>query len=148
MAIWQQTYSLTELNQQMQGTLAETLDIRVDELGEDYLRGSMPVDERTRQPMGILHGGASVALAETLGSFAATLAADPGTACVGLDINANHLRSVRQGRVTATARPLHVGRSTQVWEILLCDEADRKVCASRLTMAVLPADTVAAESTP
>jgi len=98
----------------------------------------MPVDERTTQTMGILHGGASVVLAETLGSIGANLVVDPAKyACVGLDINANHIRSVRQGLVTGTTRPIHIGSTTQVWGIEIKDEAGRMVCISRLTMAVL-----------
>jgi 1,4-dihydroxy-2-naphthoyl-CoA hydrolase len=98
----------------------------------------MPVDARTIQPMGILHGGASVLLAESVGSVAATLCVDPQKFyCVGLDINANHIRSARSGWVTGTARAIHVGRTTQVWEIRITDEADKLVCLSRLTMAVI-----------
>jgi 1,4-dihydroxy-2-naphthoyl-CoA hydrolase len=114
------------------------LDIRVTEIGDDFLRGTMPVDDRTRQPYGILHGGASVALAETLGSTAAMLCCEDGRAAVGLDINANHLRAVREGLVTGTARPVHVGRSTQVWEIRIEDDGGKPVCLARLTMAVVP----------
>lgn len=118
------------------------LDIRVTEIGDDFLRGTMPVDDRTRQPYGILHGGASVALAETLGSTAAMLCCEDGRAAVGLDINANHLRAVRKGLVTGTARPVHVGRSTQVWEIRIEDEGGKPVCIARLTMAVVPGEAV------
>lgn len=115
----------------------QVLGITFTELGEGYLRATMPVDARTHQPYGLLHGGASVALAETLGSSAGMLAAGDN-AVVGLEINANHLRAVRSGTVTGTARPLHVGRSTQVWEIRIEDEAQRPVCISRITLAVLP----------
>ena len=102
----------------------------------------MPVDARTHQPYGLLHGGASVVLAETLGSSAGNLCLDTGVQmAVGLEINANHLRAVRSGSVTGTARPLHVGRSTQVWEIHIEDEAGRRVCVSRITLAVVPAGT-------
>ncbi len=101
-------------------------------------RARMPVDHRTVQPMGIVHGGASVALAETLGSVASWLCLDDSKAAVGLEINANHLRAVTEGTVTGTARALHVGRSTQVWEIRIEDEAGRPVCVSRLTLAVVP----------
>jgi len=114
------------------------IDIRITAIGEDFLRGTMPVDSRTRQPYGILHGGASVALAETLGSTAAMLCCDEGMATVGVEINANHLRAVREGLVTGTARPLHVGRSTQVWEIRIENAAGELTCISRLTMAVVP----------
>ncbi|RYZ72477.1 MAG: hotdog fold thioesterase [Lysobacteraceae bacterium] len=115
------------------------LGITIIEAGEDWLRGTMPVDARTRQPYGLLHGGASVALAETLGSMAGGLCVDPQReAVVGLEINANHLRAVRSGVVTGTARALHVGRTTQVWEIRIENEAGKPVCISRLTLAVVP----------
>lgn len=115
----------------------QALGIEFTELGPGYLRATMPVDARTHQPYGLLHGGASVALAETLGSSAgALMAAD--NAVVGLEINANHMRAVRSGLVTGTARPLHIGRSTQVWEIRIEDEAAKPVCISRITLAVLP----------
>ena len=112
--------------------------MRVTEIGEDHVRGTMPVDARTRQPFGLLHGGASVALAESLGSLAANLVLD-GDAfmAVGLEINANHIRSVRSGFVTGVARPIHLGSSTQVWDIRITDEQDRLTCICRLTMAVL-----------
>lgn len=122
------------------GTLGETLGIQVTEVGEDYLRGTLPVDHRTRQPFGLLHGGASVALAETLGSLGAWLCLDdPEThLAVGLEINANHIRAVRDGLVTGTARPEHLGRSTQVWSIRIEDGQGTLVCLSRLTVAVVP----------
>ena len=108
------------------------------EIGEDFLVARMPINERTRQPLGIMHGGASVALAESVGSTGANLCVDPETHyCVGLDINTNHMRAVRDGFVIATARPYHIGRSTQVWSIETKDEADRLIAVSRLTMAVL-----------
>jgi 1,4-dihydroxy-2-naphthoyl-CoA hydrolase len=138
MRIWKQTADLTTLNAWSERTLMQAIDIRITEIGDDYLKGTMPVDDRTRQPYGILHGGASVALAETLGSSAAMLCCEDGFAAVGLDINANHLRAVREGLVTGTARPLHIGRSTQVWEIRIENEGGELVCASRLTMAVVP----------
>jgi len=114
------------------------LGIVLTEQGEDFLRGTMPVDQRTLQPYGLLHGGASVLLAETLGSMAANLCLeDPAQGqAVGLEINANHLRAVTAGVVTGTARPLHVGRSTQVWDIRIEDEQGRLVCVSRLTLAM------------
>ena len=115
----------------------QPLGIRFTEIGPDYVRGTMPLDARTHQPYGLLHGGASVALAETLGSSAGALMAG-GNAVVGLEINANHLRAARSGVVTGTARALHVGRSTQVWEIRIEDEAGKPVCISRITLAVLP----------
>lgn len=120
-------------------TLVQHLGIEVLEVGEDFIRGRMPVDHRTHQPFGLLHGGASVALAETLGSMAASLCVDPATQmAVGLEINANHLRAVTAGWVIGTARPIHVGRSTQVWDIRIENETGQPVCISRLTMAVVP----------
>lgn len=111
--------------------------IEITEVGSDYLCGKMPVDKRTHQPMGLLHGGASVVLAETLGSIAATLAVDTKQYyCVGLEINANHVRSVKEGFVYGKATPLHIGRSTQVWQININNEEGRLVCTSRITMAV------------
>jgi 1,4-dihydroxy-2-naphthoyl-CoA hydrolase len=119
-------------------TLLDALGIEITRITEDEIVGTMPVDGRTHQPMGLLHGGASVALAETLGSIGANLCVDPKTHyCVGLDINANHISGVREGIVTGTARPLHVGRTTQVWEIRITSEQGKLVCVSRLTMAVV-----------
>jgi 1,4-dihydroxy-2-naphthoyl-CoA hydrolase len=130
--------TLTQLNQMNRGNMVGFLGIEFTEVGPDYVCAKMPVDERTRQPMGLLHGGASVALAETLGSIAAycTIDADKQY-CVGLDINANHVRAVSDGFVYGKATPLHLGRSTQVWEIRITDEAGKLVCISRLTMSVL-----------
>jgi 1,4-dihydroxy-2-naphthoyl-CoA hydrolase len=138
MPVWKQEVDLATINRWSENTLMRALDIRITAIGDDFLRGTMPVDSRTRQPYGILHGGASVALAETLGSTAAMLCCDEGMATVGVEINANHLRAVREGLVTGTARPLHVGRSTQVWEIRIENEAGELACISRLTMAVVP----------
>ncbi|MDO5506441.1 MAG: hotdog fold thioesterase [Pseudoxanthomonas suwonensis] len=129
--------TLEALNASSDNTAMQPLGIVFTELGEDFLRGSMPVDARTHQPYGLLHGGASVLLAETLGSTAGMLAAPAGKGVVGIEINANHLRGVRSGTVTGTARALHVGRSTQVWEIRIEDERARLVCVSRLTVAVI-----------
>ncbi|HJW16101.1 MAG TPA: hotdog fold thioesterase [Flavisolibacter sp.] len=138
MFIWFQPYSLESVQQRGSGTMVEYLGINIVELGEDFLSGTMPVDHRTVQPMGILHGGASVALAETLGSIAANLVVDPANKyCVGLDINANHVRAARHGVVTGKAVPIHLGSSTQVWQIEIRDEQQRLICISRLTMAVL-----------
>lgn len=129
--------SLEQLVEMQRNTIIDCLGIVVTEIGDDYLCGTMPVDKRTHQPFGILHGGASVVLAESLGSLAANLCVEPGKQyCVGLDINANHLRSVSSGNVTGTARPIHVGRTTHVWEIDIRNEEDKRVCISRLTMAV------------
>jgi 1,4-dihydroxy-2-naphthoyl-CoA hydrolase len=139
MALWKHEPDLDRLNGWSDNTLMQVLGIRLTEIGDDFLRGTMPVDARTHQPYGILHGGASVALAETLGSSAAMLCVDPETeVTVGLDINANHIRAVRSGTVTGTARAVHIGRTTQVWEIRIEDEAGHLVCMSRLTMAVVP----------
>ncbi|MCU0390597.1 MAG: hotdog fold thioesterase [Thermoflexibacter sp.] len=119
-------------------TLTSTLGIEITEIGEDYIAGKMPVDHRTHQPMGILHGGASVAFAETLGSIGGWLALpDDSQYCVGLDINANHIRSVKSGYVYGKAVPLHIGRNTQVWEIKITNEEQKLVCISRLTLAIL-----------
>lgn len=119
-------------------TLSETLGMQFTEVGENYIKATMPVDHRTHQPYGLLHGGASVALAETLGSVGAALTVDPDKfICVGMEINANHLRSVRSGTVTGTATPLHRGSSSQVWEIKIHDDHGKLVCISRLTVAVL-----------
>jgi 1,4-dihydroxy-2-naphthoyl-CoA hydrolase len=144
MAIWQQDTDLDRINGWTTGTLMATLGIRYTAVGEDWLRGTLPVDHRTHQPYGLLHGGASVALAETLGSTAAMLTLDPAKyRAVGLEINANHVRGVREGTVTGTARALHLGRSTQVWEIRIEDDRQRLVCISRLTMAVVPVEPAA-----
>lgn len=138
MGIWFKPFSVDELNAYQQQTLVSHLGIRYTEVGEDFLSASMPVDARTKQPAGILHGGASVALAETLGSTGANLVVDRDKyLCVGLDINANHVRAMRDGIVTGTARALHLGGTTQVWEIKISDEKQRLVCVSRITMAVL-----------
>ena len=143
MPIWKQNTDLTRLNSWSANTLMEALGIRITAVGDDWLQGTMPVDRRTHQPYGLLHGGASVALAETLGSTAAMLTLDASKErAVGLDINANHVRGVLSGTVTGTARPLHTGRSTQVWEIRIEDEAGKLVCISRLTMAVVPSTAV------
>ena len=129
--------TVADLNALSEGTAMRPLGIEFTELGADYVRATMPVDARTRQPYGLLHGGASVLLAETLGSTAGGLCAGPGQGVVGIEINANHLAGVRDGLVTGTARPLHVGRSTQVWEIRIEDGRGRLACVSRLTLAVV-----------
>lgn len=140
MSIWKRRPDLARLNEFSRSTMAAALGIEITGQDEDGLRGTMPVDERTRQPFGLLHGGASVALAETLGSLGAWLCLDdPDTqAAVGLEINANHVRGKREGLVTGTARPEHLGRSTQLWSIRIEDEDGRLVCLSRLTIAVVP----------
>ena len=129
--------SVDTLNGLVASTAMEVLGIRFTELGADYVRGTMPVDARTHQPYGLLHGGASVLLAETLGSSAGGLSVPEGKGVVGIEINANHVRGVREGLVTGTARPLHLGGSTQVWEIRIEDDQGRLVCVSRLTLAVI-----------
>lgn len=130
--------TVADLNRLSRNTAMEPLGIVFTEIGPDYVRGTMPVDARTHQPYGLLHGGASVLLAETLGSSAANLTVPEGKMCVGIEINANHVRGVRSGTVTGTARPVHVGASTQVWEIRIEDEAGKLACISRLTLAVVP----------
>ncbi|MAM59839.1 MAG: esterase [Salinicola sp.] len=138
MSIWKRESSLETLAAECRRTLVEHIGIEFTELGEESLRGRMPVDARTHQPYGLLHGGASVVLAETLGSIAANLClADESKMAVGLEINANHVRAVRQGWVEGCARPLHIGGTTQLWEIRIEDERGRLVCMSRLTMAVV-----------
>jgi 1,4-dihydroxy-2-naphthoyl-CoA hydrolase len=120
-------------------TMSETLGMQFTDIGDNFLKISMPVDERTKQPYGLLHGGASVALAETVGSVASALVIDHEKhLCVGLEINANHVRSARQGIVTGTCTPIHLGASTHVWEIKIHDEKDKLICVSRLTVAILP----------
>jgi len=136
--IWRVQATPEQLRERSRNTLAEWLDIRVTEIGPDYLRATMPVNSHTHQPQGILHGGASVALAETVGSLAANLCVDfTKYVCVGQEINANHLRPASSGLVTGTARPYHVGGRSQVWGIEIRDENDKLVCVSRITMAVV-----------
>lgn len=142
MSIWFKPFTLEQVRESFDSKpdLAGHLDIRITAVGPDFLQGTMPVDHRTFQPFGLLHGGASVALAETLGSVAANYCVDMSRFhCVGQEINANHVRSVRSGRVTGTARPIHVGSRSHVWEIRIEDESGRLCCISRLTMAVLEA---------
>ena len=136
--IFRRPLGLEALNALSKGTAIEALGIEFTAVGDDYMVATMPVDGRTRQPYGLLHGGASVLLAETLGSSAGNLCVADDAMCVGIEINANHLAGVREGTVTGTARPLHVGRSTQVWEIRIEDDRGRLACVSRLTLAVVP----------
>ena len=136
-SIWIKIKSLEQLNERCHNTLNELMGIRLTEIGEDYLKAEMPVDPRTHQPMGILHGGASAVLAETLGSIGSYLAIQPEKACVGIEVNANHVRSKTSGWVTGTARPLHIGQSTHVWDIRITDEKDRLICVARLTAAII-----------
>lgn len=143
MSIWFRDVTLDDLLSHCRNTLVEHLGMRLTEIGPDYLRGTLPVDRRTHQTMGILHGGASAALAETLGSIAGNLCVDTTRfVCVGQEINANHVRPIASGEVTGTARPIHIGRRTQVWQIEIRDPRERLVCISRLTLAVLARDEV------
>ncbi|MFN2349494.1 MAG: hotdog fold thioesterase [Thioalkalivibrio sp.] len=131
--MWKRPVDIDALNDATQDTLMQSLGIRITEITDDAVYGTLPVDERTRQPFGLLHGGASAALAETLGSVGAHLASDPGYMAVGLEINANHLRPARRGPVTGCARAVHVGSRTQVWEIRIQDDQQRDICIARLT---------------
>jgi 1,4-dihydroxy-2-naphthoyl-CoA hydrolase len=139
MSIWfHKNLSISDLLPLGKGTLSETLGMEFIEVGPDYLKASMPVDHRTKQPFGLLHGGASVALAETLGSVGSALITDSSKfLCVGLEINANHLRSAKEGFVYGTAKPIHIGGKTHVWEIRIEDEDQKLICISRLTVAIL-----------
>ena len=138
MTIWFDGFPLDYARERGRDTVIAHLGIEVIEAGDDYLTARMPVDQRTRQPAGVLHGGASVVLAETLASWAATFCVDKSKHhCVGLEINANHVRPVAEGFVTGTARPIHLGRKTQIWEVRITDQRDKLVCVSRVTMAVL-----------
>lgn len=138
MGIFSKDITLEALNKLSRNTMAERIGIEFTAIGDDFMEARMPVDSRTHQPFGLLHGGASVALAETLGSVAAHCCVDPAKQfCVGLDINANHLRGVREGFVTGVTKPVHIGKKTQVWEIRITNQKDELVCISRITMAVL-----------
>jgi 1,4-dihydroxy-2-naphthoyl-CoA hydrolase len=137
-SVFKRTTSPEYLTQSGRNTLGEVLGIVITEIGDDFIRGTMPVDQRTKQPFGLLHGGASVALAETLGSIAGLLTLTDDKIAVGLEINANHLRSVTQGIVTGTARPLHIGGRTQVWEIRIENDQQELCCISRMTLAIVP----------
>ena len=136
--IWRSlNISLDQLNENGENSMAAFLGMEFTEIGPDYLRMIMPVNERTRQPYGLLHGGASAALAETVGSVASALIIDPETQiCVGLDINANHVRGISEGYVHAVVKPLHLGTTTHVWDIRICDEHNKLICISRLTVAI------------
>jgi uncharacterized protein (TIGR00369 family) len=136
-SIFRRPATVASLEAMHVGTTVKHLGIEFLQVGPDVLIARMPVDARTKQPAGILHGGASVVLAETLGSVAATLCLPPGQTAVGLDINANHIRATREGWVTGECRPVHIGRSTHVWQIELRDDAGRLTCTSRITMAIL-----------
>lgn len=140
MSIWfNKLLTLEELNAHNKNNMAQHVGIVWTALGDNYLEATMPVDERTKQPYGLLHGGASCVLAETIGSVASAMVVDhTHFYCVGLEINANHVRSARQGLVKGIAQPLHLGRQTHVWDIKIYDEQEKLVCISRLTVAVLP----------
>lgn len=135
MSLWPEDLTLEQLNSyKTPDNMHHWLDINFTEIGEDYIKATMPVTERNRQPMGLLHGGASVVLAESLGSQAAVLVVkDPNKTVRGLEISANHIRAATSGLVTGTVRPLHMGRTTQVWDIRIADDQDRTTCISRLT---------------
>ena len=138
MTIWKSLRTVEELNSGRAGTLVEHLGIEFTQISDDFIRGTMPVDGRTRQPYGLLHGGASVALAETLGSMGASMCVDAEEfQCVGQEINANHVRAARTGRVTGTARPVHLGGRSHVWVIEVVNDAGNLVCTSRLTIAII-----------
>ncbi|MEE4362370.1 MAG: hotdog fold thioesterase [Desulfotignum sp.] len=136
--IWKQPLDMKPFETIIHKTIVGHMGIEFTKFGPDFICATMPVDHRTVQPMGILHGGASVVLAETLGSVASFLALDSDHYSVGLEISANHLKQVRTGRVTGTVRPVHLGRTTHVWDITIENAAKEKVCVSRLTMAVMP----------
>ncbi len=140
MSIWfHKNISVQDLKKIAENTMAEFLDLKWEEIGDDYLKMSMPVNNKTQQPYGFLHGGASCVLAETVGSVASALVINQEKFyCVGLEINANHLRSVSNGTVTAIAMPLHLGKSTHVWDIKIYDAEEKLFCVSRLTVAILP----------
>ena len=137
--IWKNNLPVVEeLNKLRKSTLAEVLEIRFTEVGHSYMKATMPVDSRTHQPYGLLHGGASAALAETIGSVASYCCIDPEQQiCVGMEINCNHIKAKRSGHVTATAEPLHLGATSHVWDIKIRDENEKLVCVSRLTVAIL-----------
>lgn len=137
MSIWKKPASLQALNRGSADTAVSHLGIEITEIGDDYIVGRVPVDKRTVQPFGLLHGGVSVVLAETLGSLGAFYASPEGHTAVGLDINANHLRAARSGWVTATAKPVHIGRTTHVWQIDMVNDEGQPTCTSRITMAIL-----------
>jgi 1,4-dihydroxy-2-naphthoyl-CoA hydrolase len=138
MALFNSNTTLDILNKMSANTMVTHLGIEFTRIGDDFIEAKMPVDHRTHQPMGLLHGGASVALAETLGSVAAACCIDlTKQYCVGLDINANHIKGVREGFVVGITRPVHVGKKTQVWEIKITNEQNELVCISRITMAII-----------
>ena len=135
--IWQKNFTLENLNQLCSNSAVSYLGIEISAFGEDWIEATMPVDHRTMQPFGVLHGGVSVALAETIGSLAGSLCLEEGKTAVGLDINANHLRPARSGKVTAKATPINLGRNIQVWQIDIRTEENKLCCVSRLTLSVI-----------
>ncbi len=137
MRIWKKPISIELLTTSHVGTAVAHLGMEFVQVGDDFIIGRVPVDDRTRQPYGLLHGGVSVLLAETLGSCGAAYSSPPGYRAVGLDINANHIKGATRGWVTGIARAVHIGRSTQVWQIDLTNDAGQITCVSRITMAVL-----------
>lgn len=137
MSIWKKSTELSRLNAMSKDTIIALVGIQYTQIGDNFIKATMPVDARTHQPHGLLHGGASVVLAETLGSVAANLAVADDKVCVGLEVNANHVRSIKKGTVTGTATAVHIGYSTQIWQIEICNERQQLVCTSRLTVAVI-----------
>lgn len=137
MSIWKMNATPAQATERGENTMSDHLGIAFTEVGDDYICATMPVDDRNKQPLGIMHGGASCVLAETVGSTGANLCVEADYYCVGLDINTNHIRAIRSGLVTAKAKPFHLGKSTQVWGIEIRDESDKLVSVTRLTMAVL-----------
>lgn len=136
--IWFKEVQLADLNNVGNNTMSKHLGIEVIEIGSDFIKAKMPVDERTKQPYGILHGGASVALAETIGSYGSHLIVDSSKfLSVGLEINANHVRKVSEGYVTGTAKPIHIGKTTHVWGIEIVDDKGQLICICRLTVAII-----------
>lgn len=138
MSIWKQHIDLAAINAASEGRADGVLGIRITEIGEDFVRGELPVERRTQQPFGLLHGGVSCALAESLGSIGGMLACEEGYAVVGVDINATHLNGVRSGNITGTARPLKLGRRMHFWSIEITTEDGQPVCSARLSAAVVP----------
>jgi 1,4-dihydroxy-2-naphthoyl-CoA hydrolase len=139
--IWKKKFKIEELNRLVQGSIVENLGIEYLEKGDDFISATMPVDKRTKQPLGILHGGSSVVLAETLGSTASYLTLDDSGYSVGLEINANHLKSVTSGQVKGVVKPVHLGKTTQIWDITIENEKNELICVSRLTMMILSLST-------
>lgn len=137
MSIWKKNSELSHLNAMSENTIIAVLGIEYTKIGDDSLVATMPVDSRTHQPHGLLHGGASVVLAETLGSVAANLAAPEDKVCVGLEVNANHIRSERTGVVTGVTKAVHIGKTTQIWQTEIRNKREQLVCTSRLTVAVI-----------